>query len=180
MRKTIFQIFLGLFFATCAIVVQAAIPYKQAGQGKKDIYVENGVFTGGVLKGTVSLLGIRRILSQNTGIDRWIIDLGDAVGAPLAERPSYFHIAVDREQKRVVIDLQNVASSKLDEDQIRAILKQSPYVRGADLRVDGAKRMTHLTVFLKQEVEVEAFELPAKEKGGRIAMDVRPVRQAKK
>jgi hypothetical protein len=170
----------GLMLAGWSWGVGAAIPYKQAGPNKKNVYIDHGVFTGGALKETASFLGIRRFLAKETGIDRWILDLGDIHGEPLKDRPAYFHIAVDRDQKRIVIDLQNVARSKLDREQLASIMARSPYVRDVQLRVDGAKRVTHLTINMKQAVEVEAFELPVRERGGRIALDVRPPRASRK
>lgn len=175
MRSLLFGLVLG---ATCSL--WASIPYKQAGTGKRDIYLDNGVFTGGALKEPASLLNIRRILAKNSVIDRWIIDLGDIEGKPLAHRPSYFHIAIDRDMKRIVVDLDGVATSKIDEEQIGKILSSSPYVKSVGLRVDGSEKVTHLTVLLKRSVEVEAFELPSKELGGRIALDVRPTRTTKR
>ena len=159
--------------------VSAAIPYKKAANGKMNSYIADGVFTGGGKQGLATLINVRRILAKNSKIDRWIFDLGDDTGKPLPIRPAYYHVAVEGKEKRIVINLEDVTASRLDEDQIKTILKSSPYVADVSLRVDGAEKLTHLHILLKTNVEAEVFELPAKDYGGRIAVDVRPKRLAK-
>src|ERR1700691_5968970 len=108
MDKRFSSLILFLVFST---QVQGAIPVRQAGSEKQNHYIESGVFVGGHDHGFLSLLDVRHNLKND--LERLVFDVGQKASSDAMERPGFFHIALQRQPTRIVIDLENVIYAKV-------------------------------------------------------------------
>lgn len=155
-----------------ALAFIAAIPVQQATTEKKEKYLENGVFVGGYHQPALTLLGIRHSYRVDLGLERFVVDVVNEGDSP-AKRPGFFHISIQNEKKRVLIDLQNIRELKMSETQFSKLLQKSKFFSKAAFYFD--KRTHDLTIemFLKDRTSIEVFELTSPGKPGRIVLDAK-------
>lgn len=150
-----------------------AIPPKQAVDKKLNQYMSNGVVFGGESGAAFSLLNIRRDFSVGLQTERLIFDFGDKDGKPLMGRVGFFHVAIDAQKKRIIIDLDQVQKSKLDQQKLLEIIKKSPFIKSAHMTFDPQDLSTNLTLNMKGPIEVEVFEMPSQKQASRLVLDLK-------
>ena len=171
MRKIILAVlWSGMVFTDA----RAASPFKESLTGKKNSYLQDGLFIGGKAGTGASILGVRRLYSKRAQIERLIVELGDAEGKPLTKEASYFQASVDRNQNRIVLDLTQLKMSMVSEQKIRELLKKSPFVASADFTLDPEDRAASLVLNLKRPMRLEVFQLVDKKKPARVVLDLTP------
>ena len=158
-----------VFFSIAAI---AAVPVRQAAGEKKNVYLESGVFVGGRDRGPLTLENVRHSVQTSTGLERVVFDVASAASDSVG-RPGFFHIAIQKKPRRVVIDLQDVNGAKLNAPQVTRVLQSSPYFSKAVYYFDRAHQALTIELPLKTDAEIEVFELASSDKPGRIVMDIR-------
>jgi hypothetical protein len=156
---------------TLSTITNGAIPVRQAGSEKQNHYIESGVFVGGHDHGFLSLLNVRHNLKNE--MERLVFDVGQKTTTDAMERPGFFHIALQKQPNRIVLDLENVIYSKVTAEQILGLLKKSPYVTHVNLYQDSIHKNLTLEILLKKAVQMEVFELVTPGKPGRIVMDIK-------
>lgn len=167
----------GLWSVFVLTEARAASPFKQSLEGKKNTYLQDGLFIGGKAGSGASILGVRRLYSKKAQIERLIVDLGDGEGKPLVKEASYFQASVDRKQNRIVLDLTQLKMSMVSEQAIRNLLKDSPYVASADFTLDPEDKAASLVLNLKRPMRLEVFQLLDKKKAARLVLDLKPASQ---
>lgn len=161
-----------ILIALCGGLFFGAIPVQQASSEKKNIYLENGVFIGGFDQGTLSLLNVRHSFQKQSKLERIVFDLAKDDGKP-AERPGFFHVSVQRNLNRVVIDLENIGRTKVTAAQVTRLFQKAHYFSAARFYYDSRTRNLTVEMSTKNKPKVEVFELVTSGKPGRIVLDAK-------
>jgi hypothetical protein len=159
-------------FSVISMSAVASVPVRQAAGEKKDIYLDSGVFVGGRDRGPLQLENVRHSVQKSSGLERVVFDVGTAA-AHDAGRPGFFHIAIQKKPRRVVIDLQDISGARISAAQVSKVLQTSPYFSKAFYYGDRANHSLTIELPMKTNAEIEVFELVSTDKPGRIVMDVR-------
>ena len=167
-------LYIGLF--SMASTALAAIPRFQAGEKKRGEYVRNGVILGGEARKAFSFQDLRWAYGAKKGIERLIFEFGDEKGQEIKTRPGYFQVNVDPSNKVVQVEFSQIVGSRVDQKSLVKKLKSSPHIERVKMTYDPEDRGLSLQLYLKSHVGVEVFELPAKKKGGRLALDLKRVK----
>ena len=117
--------------------------------GKMSVPIQGGVLFGGEAGAESSIIGIRQQSLAN-GIERMVISYGDRVGKPLTSKLGYFHAAIDRHAKRVVIDLAQVSRTAVDQKDLAKLLSKSTLIASSDMTMDPQDGSTNITLSLRQ------------------------------
>ncbi len=148
------------------------LAFKQAASGKKNAYLNDGVFVGGKARGGSSLLGVRKAFSAKVGLERVIVDLGDKEAKPSGKAISFYQVALDSSKNRIVLDLAQLQLSKVSETQLKQIFAKSEYVKSVELTLDPEDKAATMVLNLKRPVRMEVFQLLTKDKPSRVVMDL--------
>jgi hypothetical protein len=165
-----FLIIISLFATTSAF---AAIDRALAPNSKKHHYIEQGTIIGGDTGSAFTLINARRIYSPKDNIERLLLELGDDHGRPLLNKISYFQVSIEKGRPRVVIELSQMLASSVDEAQLRKIFASSPNVEKVKINYDPIDTALSIQLYLKRNVQLEAFKLPSATKASRIAIDLK-------
>ena len=168
------RLFIACTFVTSSLF--AAIPIQQSAFEKKNHYVDSGVIIGGFDRGIQELLNVRGHFDKDSRVERLVLDMAPPAkgsGRVLAtERPGFFHVSVQKDKKRILVDLQNVLD-KTSEEKIKRAIKNSPYISDAKIYQDSITKNLTLELSTKQAVRVEVFELAGVGQPGRLVIDVK-------
>jgi hypothetical protein len=176
MTKTI-STFGFVTFAALAITFSqmssATSMYKQSLYQKSNVYTRNGVFTGGRAEQGQNLMKVRRVTSTKVGMERVIFDLGGLDSKPLTS-PGYFHVSVDAQNSRVVVQLNQMLRAQTNEAQIRQVFAKSAFVKSVDFTVDPQDSTGTVVLNLKRPVQAEVFSLKGNKKAtARLVLDLK-------
>ncbi len=157
-----------------------ATAFKRSLTQKQNKYLKDGVFTGGEAGQGASLLNVRRAFSPKLGLERVIVDMGDATGEAKVDGPmGYFQVAMDSTRNRVIVDLAQLRVSKVTESRLKELFKKSSFVKNVALTLDPEDQTATLVMDLSKPARLEAFRLNAKGRAPRIVMDLIPLGAAK-
>ncbi len=157
-----------------------ALPHRKALDHKTNQYLSEGIFVGGRSGMGGTLLDVRRSFDKSAQAERIVLDWGDERGRPLLGKIGFFHIGLDKKNKRAVIDLTQVSQSGLSEDAVVKRLKDSPLIKKTQLIFDPFNVSTQLILDFKSDVAVEAFYLLEPTKAARLVLDLRPLKKGAK
>jgi hypothetical protein len=164
-------IIVGLF---TVLTAQGAVERISAGLKKSNQYIKYGTITGGQAGSRAyTLLDLRRVYAPKDKVERLILDLGNEKGKPLVNQISYFHISVEKNAPRVLIELPQMLGSNVDQKKIQQILKKSPYVKSSKIFFDPVDTTVSIQLNLKKNISVEAFKLPSADRASRIIVDLK-------
>jgi hypothetical protein len=136
--------------------------------------IENGFVAGGESGSGFSILKIEKRRSRPAGkAERIIITYGDQRGRPLKKPPGYFHVSVDENPPRVVIDLAQVQKTAVDDQDLARLLADSILVKSTDMTMDPEDMSTNLTLLLKKQAHVKV-SYALKSTGAQLIIDLRP------
>ncbi len=155
------------------ISVLAEVPVQQVGSDKKSRFLETGVFVGGYSQSELALLDIRHSMSKPAKIERIVLDIGDIKTGKPVDRPGFFHVAIQKNPKRIVVDLENVEEAKITSQAFTQLLKKSPYFSKVNYFFDTRSKNLTIEISVKAPVEVEVFELVNEKMPGRIVVDAK-------
>jgi hypothetical protein len=166
--------------ASMVFQVDAATPYKRTLNVKKNAYLTDGVFIGGKSGKGASLLGVRRTHSKKAKIERVILDLGgEDIRTARGRAMPFYQVSVDKNSRRVVLDLAQLKLSRVTEAQLRNLFAKSPYVQDAALTMDPEDKGATMVLTLRQPMRLEVFQLVNKKKPARLVMDLIPMPKAR-
>jgi hypothetical protein len=164
---------LNLFFAFQA---QAAPAPLTVTPGKISSPISNGVFTGGSAQAAFTLTKITRQAGRN-GTEKWTLTYGDREGKPVPSGPGFFHVSVDRNGRRVVIDLAQVHRTAVDGVELEKMARGSNLVATTDMIMDPQDRSTNITMNMKSAVAVRVAN--ERTSGGQLVLEISPTLPAK-
>lgn len=159
-------------------IIADGVLRRSAGTKKVNKYIEDGVIYGGQAGVGYSLMDIRRFYSGKDRIERLIFEMGNERGQP-SKNLGYFQVNLNKNLRRIDVDLSQMRGAALDQKKIADLFKASPFVQNVKMNYDPEDRAILMQVFLKQNVEMEVFQIPAQNKFSRIAIDMRKVANAK-
>lgn len=163
----------GAILAISPAAFSASI-YKKALSTKTNDYVGQGVVIGGQAGPGFTLLNVRRQNTKNLALERVILDIGDKEGKPMLNRLGYFHVAVEKEPSRVIIDLSQVLRSRVSEIELGRLFLKSPFIRKAEMSMEAGDNTAKIVLSTKVPVIAEIFQMPsADKKPGRIVIDIK-------
>lgn len=152
-------------------LANAAIQPIQAEFKKANRYLDKGVITGGEAKMDLVISDVRRSFSKKQSLERIVFEMESARGK--SERVGYFHMAFEPQLRRIVLDLNGVAASKIAIDELSKKLEKSPYVVGASITLDPEDRSATVEIKLDgTDYKVEAFEMRKPKETGRLVLDI--------
>jgi hypothetical protein len=151
----------------------AASIYKKSLGTKVNQYVTNGVVIGGEAGSGFTLLGVRRANSSKAALERVILDIGDREGQPLLNKVGYFHVSIEKNPSRVIIDLSQTSRSKISELELAKIFAKSPFVTKAELMMEEEDNSAKIVLNTKVPVAAEVFRMPSAKKASRIVIDLK-------
>ncbi len=165
-KLSLFSILVGLGLlasgrlSLAAISPAAATSYSSSASG--------GVIFGGRSDQEFSLLGVKSL--HAVGKEQVIISYGDRLGRVQEGEPGFYHIALDRGAKRVVIDLAQVSRTAVDPKDLARIFASSPLVESTDMTMDPQDGSTNITLNLRAPVEIKARS--DRKGGARLLIDM--------
>lgn len=153
----------------------AAIDQKLPAPNRKmHKYIEEGIYMGGESAAMAhALTNVKRIYSPKDKIERLLFELGDEKGQPLLKRSSYFQVSVQKNPARIVIDLAQMAASGVDDKKLLSMLQTSPYIKNAKIKFDPVDGSICVQLDLKQNIDLEVFQILTENKASRIAIDIK-------
>lgn len=163
-------------FVLLGLSAKGASLYKKALPQKKSLYQTSGVVIGGDSGSEFTLLNVRRMQSPKKPMERIVIDLGDKNGKPLRNRVSFYHVSIEKSPPRIVIDLNQISRSKVNENGLSKLFQKSPLVKSAELTSDPEDFVTKMVLNLKAPVAAEVFEMPSATKPSRVVIDIKAIR----
>jgi hypothetical protein len=114
-----------------------------------------GALTGGEAAGEFSLLAVIEARDSSLAKDEKITMVyGTKLGKTLSGPPGFFHVALDRGGRRIVIDLAQISRTAVDPGQLEKSLSHSKFVASTDMTMDPQDGSTNLTLNLKTPVEL--------------------------
>jgi len=147
--------------------------YKKALDTKKDQYLTTGVVIGGQAGSGFTLLNVRRESSNKLAMERIIFDMGDREGQPLLKKLGYFHVSVEKNPSRVIIDLSQVARSRVSEINLAKMFEKSPFVAKVEMSMEPEDNAAKIVLNTKVPIAAEIFEMPSDKKASRLVIDLK-------
>lgn len=138
--------------------------------------ISDGAAMGGTASDSFTLTAVNRENLPN-GEEKWIIGYGDRGGRPLVAGPGFFQVSVDRNSRRVLLDLAQVARSLVATSALDKIVKESRLVGSSDLTMDPVDHSTNITLNMKSPVAVQVVSDTSN--GGRLVLFLKPTLPAK-
>ncbi len=164
-----------IFSSALAFALPAPL---QVRPGKVMPPIQSGISVGGKSADEFSLLSVRAENTPDGKNERLVLAYGDRFGQPHRGEPGYFHVALDRDARRLVIDLAQVRKTKIDPQQLSKILKNSKFVASSEMTMDPQDGSTNITLTMKQSVQVKVATVDADQ--GSLVLEILPSRGDRK
>ncbi len=168
MKKT--QGLYVLLLIGIGMAAQAAIKPMHFKVNKLNAFYDSGVFIGGESGKAFSILNVER-KNEKTG-ERIVINYGDEGGRKLMGKTGFFHVSLEQNPPRLVVDLSQVQRTGVDEKKLAAIFRNSANVKSTEMTMDPEDFSTNLTLYLKQPVRARVNTFKDPKQQGRIVIDV--------
>lgn len=155
-----------------AIRAHAAIPNPvQVTPGHASPPLQSGVSIGGQAGGEFTLIGVHTEPLKDAA-ERLALVYGDRNGNQQQGGPGYFHVAVDRDGRRVVIDLAQLRRVSVDPQRLTRILMNSKLIESSDMTTDPFDGSTNITLNMRAPVRVRVAS--ETDKSARLILDLEP------
>ena len=115
----------------------------------KGLLTQDGVIRGGQTSTAFMLTDVRKTQDQKKKIERVVIDLGSLTGEKFVGVPTYFNAEFKKKQKVLSLDLVQTPGSKVTEDGLQRLFRNSLAVRSARITVDPEDKTMNLLFNLK-------------------------------
>lgn len=145
----------------------------QVTPGKINSPIENGNTIGGRAGEEFSLLGIRAETIAGRDGERFVISYGDVSGKPFKGEPGFFQVELDRDARRIVIDMAQMSRTAIAPNQLAKVLGTSKYVASTEMTMDPHDGSTNITLALKTPVKMSVNSVKGAQ--GRIVIEVQPL-----
>jgi hypothetical protein len=152
--------------------------------------MSGGVVIGGQSRDEFSLIGARsenfevvsndrtsNVRAGSHGIkregERLILLYGDRFGSPMKGDPGFFHVALDRDSRRVVIDLAQIRKTAVEPAKLARLLSASKIVASSDMTMDPYDGSTNITLNLKVPARLRAASIGGDQ--SRVVIELQPL-----
>ena len=169
---------LTFLLASLVVVPAFALPRPlQIKPGMSSPEISGGALAGGRAGTEFSLLTVRSELTASG--ERLTLAYGDSRGLPLLAEPGFFHIVLDRDSKRVVVDLAQVTRTAVDPAKLSRILSASKYVAHSEMVMDPHDGSTNITLTTRMPVQIKVTPQTGEgREPGRLYIDIKPAGRA--
>lgn len=140
--------------------------------GRVSAPISSGATIGGQSGTEFSLLGVRAESIDRAG-ERLTLSYGDRFGQPQPGEPGFFHVAVDRDAKRIVIDLAQITKTAIDPQKLARILSASKLIASSEMTMDPQDGSTNITLNLKTPVQMKVASVANGQ--AQVVIDLVPV-----
>ncbi len=123
--------------------------------GKVSVAIHQGTVVGGKARDEFSLIAVRLEPAGQAGGERVSLMYGDRFGKPLNGEPGFFHVTVDRNSRRVVIDLAQMQMTAVGPERLAKTLATSKLVASSEMTMDPIDGSTNITLQTKVPVTVK-------------------------
>jgi hypothetical protein len=166
---------LGSVLGLSAVGVSFALPSPlQVKPGKISPFVQSGVVVGGQSGAEFSLLDLQVESLRRTG-ERIVLTYGDRYGNSLKNEPGFYQVSLDRNARRLVIDLAQINKTTLDPMKLTRIMTASQLVSASEISMDPSDGSTNITFVLKEPVRLKITTEDSR--SARILIDLERVAQ---
>lgn len=170
-------IVLGLVLVIFPLENQAALHPVQVVPGKVSAPMRTGATIGGRASDEFSLLAVRRE-SLDSGGERVIVLFGDRHGKPLKGEPGYFHVSLEKDARRIVLDFAQMQRTAVDPTRLAKILSPSRLIHGTDMTMDPVDGSTNIILRTREPVEIKIGA--AEGEPSRMFVDLVPIVKEKR
>ncbi len=149
--------------------------------GKVSQPIQSGVLVGGQSGAEFSLLGIQTESLKGSG-ERLVLLYGDRYGNSLKNEPGFYHVSLDRNARRLVIDLAQVSRTAVDPMKLSRILAASQLVSSSEMTMDPSDGSTNITLVLKEPARLKvttADDSQSANQGAKVLIDLERVNLTK-
>lgn len=137
--------------------------------------MRSGVTIGGQSVDEFSLLSVKQEKLPAVGAERFTLAYGDRFGLPIHGDPGFFHVVLDRNAQRIVIDLAQIRKTAVDAKQLAKTLTASKYIASSDITMDPFDGSTNITLLLKVPIKMKVASFGKEAQGSaRIQIDIQP------
>ena len=150
--------------------VNAAVPPQKQSTLQSFKTVQRQI--GGQAGAGFSLLNLQKIQAKNGKAERLIFEVGTKDGLPLKGLPGYFNAQNQIHPNRIVIDFSQMLKSKVDENFIRGILKDSKLVKNVKVVSDPQDRTLSMTLDLNTTVKIKTVQVAGKKQTAKVVLDI--------
>jgi hypothetical protein len=132
---------------------------------------KRGVITGGLAADEFTLVSIRKE-SRLKGTERWVFQYGDRLGKPLERVTGFFHISIDRNSKRIVLDFAQVNRLGFNQEALDKLTNGSALVASAAMSMDPHDQSTNMVFSLKRAAAIRVLREEMEK--GRLVVEIVP------
>ncbi|MCX7978285.1 MAG: hypothetical protein N2578_04720 [Bdellovibrionaceae bacterium] len=115
---------------------------------------------------------VSKIKTKNGSGDRLTLSMSDIQGRKLKGPPTYFHVQVQNDSKRLIVDLSSTPRSALTEEAMISELKKTKFIRGGRMLLDPLDNTMTLIFDLKSSVRVKTWQVAGNKDNSKIVVDI--------
>lgn len=134
-----------------------------------------GAVVGGVAGEELSLLKIETSLSETS--NKLLLAYGDRIGRVAKGEPGYFNLTLDRDARRIVIDLAQVTKTGVDPAELKRRFASSKMILSSEMTMDPLDATTNLTLTTRQAVDVVVSTQSSPQSG--VVIEIKPAGASK-
>lgn len=156
----------------CGSFSVAAVPAKKPAVKINKILSGEGSTFGGLAGSGFTLLDVRRTADAKKKLERIVIDIGDASGAPQKGWPGYYFAELKSNPQKLILDFAQMPNARINQAQIAARLKNSTAVRKTAMSLDPTDNSLILNMDLKANTKVRVYQVAGKKSTSKVVIDL--------
>ena len=125
---------------------------------------------GGQAGSGFSLLRVKKLSSPKKNIERLVFYVGTKEGYRLQGLPGYFNAL--NSGKEIVIDFAQMPMSKMSENSLKEILKDSTFIKSSRITQDPIDSTLTLRLELRQQAKMKIIQIKGKNETARLVVDL--------
>lgn len=136
-------------------------------------FARSGVFVGGQSQKNLSLIGLAKQVADGGG-ETLTLSFGDFQGRALKGAPGYFHVSLDAKNSRLVMSLQNLKKTTIDNHDLAVKVADSIFIGSTEMTSDPIDDSVNLTLALRVPVEMKV-NIGSAQAANQLIIEMRPV-----
>lgn len=134
--------------------------------------IGEGTIIGGQAGGIFSIRNFELMNVAELKAERLVVELGNAKGLPVKGMPTYYHVDLEKNPQRIIIDFSQTASTSISEEQIRKALAKSQFIKSAELTHDPSDNSMDLILYPKQNVKLRVMQVIGEKTSAKVVMEM--------